>query len=383
MLTDAELVASARSGDRGALSEIYDGYADRLYDLCTSVLRDPEMAFDAMVDTFVLAALELYRLRRPEKLEPWLFALARQQLLGRDIRVGVDEHAEFDGATGKAASDGAGAIVWEAVSWFPGKDRILLDLHARQPLDNQALADTLGVSPPHAAALVRDLDEKTKRQLSALLVARLASPGCERMKQLIAGEDEAHPDKWLRQVAAHVDTCRKCSLWREDQPNAMRLIGEVPAEPAPPEVRDEVLDRVDLLWSVLGPPEWTAAVLGQSPPDVATDTTGTSDTTAATSDAAAAPPESTKPTEPTESDGDRRPGRDRRPRRRRPRRAHRAGVRRLRRGREPGAAAPPAATQRLPALDVPGAASRGPRRRHRDRGGVRRRHRDELPRVRP
>jgi DNA-directed RNA polymerase specialized sigma24 family protein len=300
MLTDAELVASARSGDRGALSEIYDSYADRLYDLCTSVLRDPEAAFDAMVDTFVLAALELYRLRRPEKLEPWLFALARQQLLGRDIQVGVDEHAEFDGATGKAASDGAGAIVWEAVSWFPGKDRILLDLHARQPLDNQALADTLGVSPPHAAALVRDLDEKTERQLSALLVARLASPGCEHMKKLIAGEDEAHPDKWLRHVAAHVDTCRKCSFWREDQPKPMRLIGEVPAETAPPEVRDEVLDRVDLLWSVLGPPEWTAAVLGQSPSDVAPDVTG--DTTAATSDAAAPPEsaESSEPTEPTE-----------------------------------------------------------------------------------
>ncbi|HEV8205271.1 MAG TPA: sigma-70 family RNA polymerase sigma factor [Acidimicrobiia bacterium] len=300
MLTDAELVASARSGDRGALSEIYDSYADRLYDLCTSVLRDPEAAFDAMVDTFVLAALELYRLRRPEKLEPWLFALARQQLLGRDIQVGVDEHAEFDGATGKAASDGAGAIVWEAVSWFPGKDRVLLDLHARQPLDNQALADTLGVSPPHAAALVRDLDEKTERQLSALLVARLASPGCEHMKKLIAGEDEAHPDKWLRQVAAHVDTCRKCSFWREDQPKPMQLIGEVPAEPAPPEVRDEVLDRVDLLWSVLGPPEWTAAVLGQTPPEVATDTSATSDATPAASDMAVAAPESSEPTEPVE-----------------------------------------------------------------------------------
>src|SRR5215211_1818191 len=294
MRTDAELVASARSGDRGALSEIYDGYADRLYDLCTSVLRDPEAAFDAMVDTFVLAALELYRLRRPEKLEPWLFALARQQLLGRDIQVGVDEHAEFDGANGKAASDGAGAIVWEAVSWFPGKDRILLDLHARQPLDNQTLAETLGVSPPYAAALVRDLDEKMGRLLSALLVARLARPGCEHTKKLIAAEDEAHPDKWLRHVAAHVDTCRKCSLRREDQPEPMQLLGEVPAEPAPPEVRDEVLDRVDLLWSVLGPPEWTAAVLGQPPPDDAAAATSassaTTDAPAATSDAVTAPP---------------------------------------------------------------------------------------------
>jgi hypothetical protein len=42
----------------------------------------------------------------------------------------------------------------------------------------------------------------------------------------------------------------------------------VPAEPVPPEVRDEVLDRVDLLWAVLGPPEWTAAVLGAPRPEL-------------------------------------------------------------------------------------------------------------------
>jgi len=245
---------------------MYDGYADRLYDLCTSVLRDPEAAFDAMVDTFVLAALEMYRLRRPDKLEPWLFALARQQLLGRDIPTGVDEHAEFDEAAGVATGDGAGAIVWEAASWFPGKDRILLDLHARQPLDNQGLADTLGVSPPHADALVRDLDEKMERELSALLVARLARPDCARMKSLVQSEDNTHPDKWLRHVAVHVDVCRTCSPLRAEQPRAIPLIAAVPAEPAPPEVRDEVLDRVDLLWSVLGPPEWTAAVLGHPAP---------------------------------------------------------------------------------------------------------------------
>ncbi len=383
MLTDAELVASARSGDRGALSEIYDGYADRLYDLCTSVLRDPEAAFDAMVDTFVLAALELYRLRRPEKLEPWLFALARQQLLGRDIRVGVDEHAEFDGATGKAASDGAGAIVWEAVSWLPGKERILLDLHARQPLDNQALADTLGVSPPHAAALVRDLDEKTERQLSALLVARLASPGCEHMKKLIAGEDEAHPDRWLRQVAAHVDRCRKCTFWREEQPKPMLLIGEVPAEPAPPEVRDEVLDRVDLLWSMLGPPEWTASVLGQSPPDVATETSADDRHDCGDERHGRSAAGADRVDGADRARRDRRPGRDRCARRRQPGRGRRPRVRRLRRGREPGATAASAASQRLPALDVPGAPSRGPRRRHRAGGGVRRGHRHRLPRVRP
>src|SRR6266540_4188045 len=271
MQTDAELVASARSGDREGLSAIYDRYADRLYDLYTSVLRDPDAAFDAMVDTFVIAALELYRLRRPDKLEAWLFALARSQLLAREIPIGVDEHAEFDGTSAVAAADGAGAIVWEAVSWFPGRDRVLLDMHARQPLDGRALADVMGVSPPHALALVRDLDDKMQRMLSALLVARLARPGCAHMKKLIASEDEHHPDAWLRHTALHVDVCRSCLLWREDQPNTIELIAGVPAEPAPPEVRAEVLDRVDLLWSALGPPEWTATVLGSVPTVPATE----------------------------------------------------------------------------------------------------------------
>src|SRR5262249_53451819 len=84
------------------------GYADRLYDLCTSVLRNPNAAFDTVVDTFVLAAIELYRLRRPEKLEPWLFALARHQLLVRHIPMGVDEHAEFNGPSRGATSGRAG-----------------------------------------------------------------------------------------------------------------------------------------------------------------------------------------------------------------------------------------------------------------------------------
>ncbi|HYU38621.1 MAG TPA: sigma-70 family RNA polymerase sigma factor [Acidimicrobiia bacterium] len=270
MPSDAELVMLARAGDREALAAIYDRYADPLYDLCSSVLRDPDAAFDAMVDTFVLAALELYRLRKPDKLESWLFALTREHLLARNIPIGVDHHAEFDGQTGGAAAVGAGAIVWEAVSWLPPPDRILLDLHARQPLDDRGVAAALGVSLPHAVARIRDLDEKVERLMSALLVARLSRPGCPPLERLIASEDQQHPDVWLRHVASHVDVCRTCLLWREDQPSAIQLIKDVPSEPAPLEVRDEVLDRIDLLWSQLGPPDWSAMVVeGKQPTGVA------------------------------------------------------------------------------------------------------------------
>ena len=80
---DAELVRAARAGDRGAFAAIYDRYADRLHDFCWSVLRDRDEAADATQDAFLVAAERLGQLRDPERLRPWLYAVARSQALRR------------------------------------------------------------------------------------------------------------------------------------------------------------------------------------------------------------------------------------------------------------------------------------------------------------
>ena len=79
--TNEELVQAARSGDRAAIRTIHDRCCGRIYDHCSAVLRDPDLAAAVLLDTFMLAFVELYRLRDPAKLEPWLFALARDQML--------------------------------------------------------------------------------------------------------------------------------------------------------------------------------------------------------------------------------------------------------------------------------------------------------------
>jgi DNA-directed RNA polymerase specialized sigma24 family protein len=81
--SDAELVRAATAGDRGAFAAIYDRYTDRLHDFCWSVLRDRDEAADATQDTFLVAAERLGQLRHPERLRPWLYAVARSQALGR------------------------------------------------------------------------------------------------------------------------------------------------------------------------------------------------------------------------------------------------------------------------------------------------------------
>src|SRR5262245_58063106 len=55
LMTDADLVVAARSGDRVAIRTIHDTYCGRLFDHCSAVLRDPDTAGEVLSETFMLA----------------------------------------------------------------------------------------------------------------------------------------------------------------------------------------------------------------------------------------------------------------------------------------------------------------------------------------
>lgn len=80
-MPDAAIVATIVAGDHAGLAEAYDRYADHLYAYCQFMLDDPADAADAVEDTFLVAGARLGRLRDPERLRPWLYAVARNQSL--------------------------------------------------------------------------------------------------------------------------------------------------------------------------------------------------------------------------------------------------------------------------------------------------------------
>ena len=80
-MRDSEVVASIVAGDPAGLAIAYDRYADALYGYCRSLLREPADAADVVHDTFVMAAVSLGQLRDPERLRPWLYAVARNLCL--------------------------------------------------------------------------------------------------------------------------------------------------------------------------------------------------------------------------------------------------------------------------------------------------------------
>lgn len=249
--TDAGLVQAARSGDSDALGAIYDRYVDRLFDFCTSVLRDPHEAADAVQDTFVAAARRLDQLRDPEKLRAWLFAIARHEALRRAKRRGRVRPVEDAGAdvasadpapedvvTGGAETAAAVALVWDAAEGLAARDRALLDLHLRQGLDGQDLADAIGASPAQTYVLMSRLRDQVERSIGALLVARQGRRECEGLRRVLAEWDGTFTPLWRKRVARHVDGCEVCERRRR---TVLGAFGAAPALAAPAALREPTL----------------------------------------------------------------------------------------------------------------------------------------------
>jgi RNA polymerase sigma factor (sigma-70 family) len=252
---DAELVRAATAGDRGAFAAIYDRYADRLHDFCWSVLRDRDEAADATQDAFLVAAERLGQLRDPERLRPWLYAVARSQALRRvrdRSRVAPEEEMTElpDPATGPeqaAERSDLRELVWNAAAGLSERDRALLDLHLRHGLDGAELGQAMGVEPGHADVLLSRLRGQVERSLGALLVARLGRDDCPDLAAILSGWDGRFTPLIRKRVARHVDACDVCGERRRTAASPLALLAAVPPMPAPAFLRDRVLERVELL----------------------------------------------------------------------------------------------------------------------------------------
>ena len=96
-----------------------------LYTYCRSQLAEPADAADAVRDTFVIASAKISRLRQPDRLRAWLFALARNECQWR-LRTAVPSarlyeaaHAMDDTGTFAASPSRRNSAPWCAPRW-PG-----------------------------------------------------------------------------------------------------------------------------------------------------------------------------------------------------------------------------------------------------------------------
>lgn len=258
IVSDGELARAAATGDRRAFAMIYDRYADRLHDFCIGMVRDRDTAADCVQDVFCSAATQLPKLRDPERLRPWLYAIARNEALRciRDRRREqvsdeLPEAASHDaGPDTLAARNELAALVAEAAGGLVDRDRAVLELAYRHGLDGPELANALEVSPGTANKMVSRLRTTIESSLGALLVARRAehtADKCAELGTILAGWDGRFSVLMRKRITRHIESCSVCEEERSRLVNPVALLGAAPVFiPAPGWLRDQTLGQIRL-----------------------------------------------------------------------------------------------------------------------------------------
>ncbi len=163
------------------------------------------------------------QLRDPEKLRPWLYAIARHLAMKSLKRSGkldpLDEDFELAdtsaGPSEVAAQSELATLFRDAAEGLGAQDRIVMDLHLRQGLEGQELGDALGVTPGHAYVLLSRMRDQVERSLGALMVARQGSKDCRKLEAILKPWDGRFTATWRKRVARHVDGCDICGELRK------------------------------------------------------------------------------------------------------------------------------------------------------------------------
>jgi RNA polymerase sigma factor (sigma-70 family) len=245
---DAALVARFLAGDQQALGDIYERYADSVYDLCRSILRSDDDAADAFQDSFLSASQKLHQLRDPSRLRPWLFSIARNQCRGRirgrartkpQADAGLHEAVDVD-MTSAVVQAELTELIADARSGLSAGDQEVLDLHMRHGLEGDDLADVLGVSTQSAYKQVQRVRDRVERSLGALLVARHARGKCADLNQLLNEWDGSFTPLDRKRISRHVDECDECTRNRRGLLDPTGLASAMPVQGPPAAIRASV-----------------------------------------------------------------------------------------------------------------------------------------------
>jgi RNA polymerase sigma factor (sigma-70 family) len=257
-VSDADLVHASIAGDRDAFASIYDRYADRLHDFCVGMLRDRDAASDCVQNVFVKAAQTMSRLREPDRLRSWLYAIARNEAIKtinarrreQPTEVVPEMPSTAPDLVTLAAHSELAELIAAAAGGLTDRDRTVLDLAYRHGLDNLELADALDVSHDSAKKMVQRLRGTIEDSLGAVLVsrrARVRAHDCPELASVLQGWDGQFTVLMRKRIVRHIDSCAVCDAERKRLVNPAALLGATPLFlPAPGWLRQRTLNAVQL-----------------------------------------------------------------------------------------------------------------------------------------
>ena len=251
--SDTELVSLLRRDPRDGLHELYRTYADRLLGFSLTITHNRALAEDAVQDSLLVAVGAVGKLRQPERLRPWLFAITRNECL-RQLR-----HQQRNVPTGAPGQELGTES--EEVNFAMNLDRqfaqstVQRALPAMNPADRDvitmALANDMD-APDTAAALGLSLRNtharltRAKRSMAECVTAlAVFDSDCPELAQLV-DRDAAFGPLQRKRVVKHTRDCGRCEQRRRAAFADSQQALAAPLEVTPsPELRARILDLTD------------------------------------------------------------------------------------------------------------------------------------------
>lgn len=195
---DADTIARARAGDHEAFRVLVERHQGRLFRLAARVLRDDDLARDAVQDAFLKAYVSLRRFEGRSSLYTWLYRLTLNVCLDMRRRSKADRTIEWPqtpvegGALEAEPAPAAGAeplpsnpeaeleraeirgFVGRAIEELPPEARETLLLREVDGLSYAEIAQTLGI--PKGTVMSR-LHYARRRVQKLLQASGMATPG--------------------------------------------------------------------------------------------------------------------------------------------------------------------------------------------------------------
>jgi RNA polymerase sigma factor (sigma-70 family) len=231
-MRDSEVVACIVAGDPGGLAEAYDRYAALIYTYCCTLVREPADAADIVQDTFLIASDRLAGLRDPDRLRPWLFAVARNEcmrrLRDRTSTSAFDEAADLTDETADVGGDAERAelraLLRAALRGLNAGDRDVIILQVSHGLDVAEVAKVLGVTRNAAHALLSRARSQLHAAVGVLLVSRAGRAQCPVLDELLAGWDGDLTVLLRKRLNRHIGNCPVCTARRQHEMRPARLL---------------------------------------------------------------------------------------------------------------------------------------------------------------
>ncbi len=253
-----EIVAAVAAGDVTGVAAIYDRYAEGLYTYCRSLLSQPAEAAGAVQDAFIIASARVSELSRPDRLQAWLFAVARYecQLRLRDATPSaqlyesaqaLDDTGTFAAVTEPVAfAEQAAyhALVRAVLAGLDPVNREISELILLHEFYGADLAAILGAPRNQAHTLAKRSRLRLERSLGVLLVARADREHCHKLAAILdrRGGKAILPLRW--RVNRHIGRCKVCGDGKRSGLNAGILASLFPVVPPPSYLRERILDLV-------------------------------------------------------------------------------------------------------------------------------------------